>query len=278
MTYDPTLYTIDQARHHDPDASLEDGALLYRITSRTYSGISEILTGNGAANGVTEGRFHRIGQRATYCANNVMVCLAEILFRQYRVMLDGIEKDTDPILLKPQANGKHVLVILAVAKIDNIVFADSFGARAYNKNITGPSITTPDLVYEQLHKFSDEVRRYKKKGVAFPSARHSEGFAFALFNNESGSIKPMPYETLEVQLQLVSENQDFSIKPAAKFDLYAEKIHPTIGYYEFTDDMAFNDLKSRGLLHPDQLPERGYFDFVRRRYGRSYPNDAHFPC
>lgn len=278
MAYDPTRYMIDDANHHDPDASLEDGAMLYRITSRTYSGSGDVLTGNGAANGVTEGRFHRIGQRATYCANNVMLCLAEILFRQYRVMLDGIEKDTHPALLKPQAVGKHVLVILAVDKIDNIVFADSVGARVYNHNITGPSITTPDLVYDQLQKFSDEVRRDRKRGVVYPSARHSEGFAFALFNNESGRIRLTPYETLELKLQLVSEKQDFSIKPPARFDIYVDKIHPTIGYYEFINETAFNGLKSRGLIHPDRLPARGYFDFVRRRYGGSYPDDAHFPC
>jgi hypothetical protein len=278
VAYDPTRYTIDEAMHHDPDATLEDGAMLYRITSRTYSGRSEILTGNGPANGVTKGRFHTIGQRATYCANNVMVCLAEILFRQYRAMLDGIEKDTPPFLLKPQAIGMHVLVILAIDKIDEIVFADSVGARFYNPNITGPSITTPDLVYKQLHEFSDAIRSYRKKGIVYPSARHSEGFAFALFNDESGKVQSTPYETLELKLQLVSEKQDLSIKPPARFDIYVDKIHPTIGYYEFTDDIAFNDLKSRGLIHPDGLPARAYFDFVRRRYGRSYPNDAHFPC
>jgi hypothetical protein len=279
MVYDPKTYVLDAAHGFDPDASLEDGAVLYRITSRTYSGRTEILTGNGAALGVSEGRYHRVNQRATYCANNAMVCLSEMLYRLYRALLDGIKDELPPADLKKRTGWKRAFVVLAVSKIDDIIYADSVGARQYNPHITGPSITCPDAVYYPLQKFGDEVRKVSKSGVVYPSARHSEGFAYALFNDETSRIQSTPFEALEINLQLVSENQDFSIKPPNKFDIYREKLHPTIGYYEFTDAAAFNKLKAHGLIYPDGLTERGYVDFVRRRYDRTtYPQTAHMPC
>lgn len=279
MAYDPNDYLLDTANGYDPDASLGDGAVLYRITSRTYSGKSEILTGNGAALGVHEGRYHRVQQRATYCADNALVCLSEMLYRLYRALLDGIRDELPPADLKKRTAWKRAFVVLAVSGIEDIVYADSVGARQYNSHITGPSVTCPDAVYYPLQKFGDEVRKVSKNGVVYPSARHSEGFAYALFNDETNSLKHSPFEALELHLQLVSENQQFSIKPPSTFDIYREKLHPTIGYYEFTDPASFNNLKAQSLIHPSGLTEKGYVDFVRRRYDKTlYPQTAHMPC
>ena len=270
---------LDTDKGHDPDASIEDGAVLYRITSRTYCGRNEILTGDGAALGVDEGRFHRVKQRTTYSANNIIICLSEILYRMYRAMLDSIKDKLPAADLKQRALRRQVLVILTVGKIDNLIYADSIGARVYNSNITGPSITCPDSVYSPLQDFSDAVRKDNKSGVVYPSARHSEGLAFALFNDETQSVKPTPYETLELQMQLVSESQDFLIRPPSKFDIHGDKLHPTIGYYEFKDPLAFSDLKSKHLIWPEALSDKGYVDFVRRRYDKAtYPVTAHMPC
>jgi hypothetical protein len=279
MVYNPDDYVIDFANGYDPDAALNDGAVLYRLTSRTYAGQTEILTGNGAALGVTDGRFHVVQQRATYCANNVIVCLSEILYHVYRGMLDGIRDELPPADLKKRATLKRVLVIFSVSAIDEIVYADSVGARRYSPGITGPSITCPDSEYLPLQKFASEVRRDSKTGVVFPSARHTEGFAFALFRNETARLKSHPYDVLELQLQLISESQDLRVKPPAKFDIERQKLHPTVGYYEFLDPIAFNDAKVRQLVHPDGLSSQGYVDFVRRRYDKvKYPATAHWPC
>jgi hypothetical protein len=291
MVYNPDDYVIDFANNQDPDSVLNDGAVLYRITSRNYADPAEILTGNGAALGVTDGRFHWAQQRTTYCANNVIVCLAEKLFHLYRGMLDGIRDELPAGDLIRRTTSKSVLVILSIAAIDEIVYADSVGAaRSYSRSIsgsqktgssiTGPSITCPDSYYLPLQKFAHEVRKDKKKGVVFPSARHSEGFAYALFRDETQNLKSNPFERLEVQLQLISENEEFQGgKRPGKFDIHTQKLHPTVGYYEFLNSDAFDDAKTKQLIHPDGISCKGYIDFVRRRYDKTiYPATAHWPC
>lgn len=278
--YDPSDYILDTLKGADPNASLEDEAILYRITSRKYCAMSDILTGNGAHYGVTDGRFHRVQQRATYCANNAILCISEMLYRLYRGFLDGLRDDLPFADLKRRAARNHAFVVMAVGRIDDLIYADSVGARVYHRYITGPSITSPDSVYDPLQKFGDEVRKDSKNGVVYPSARHSKDFAFALFNDETSNLKSKPYYVLELQLQLVSEDQDFfNPKPPGKFDIYSEKLHQTMGYYEFTDPTAFDDMKLQQLIHPADLSQKGYVDFVRRRYDKNVcPNRGHISC
>ena len=286
MAYNKDLYAVDREKGFDPNASIKDGALLYRITSRKWCDDRNILTGNGAHYGPGEGRFHRINQRTTYCAENAMVCLSEMLYRLYRGMLKGIKDKLPDANLKRLTSKNYVLVIMSVGKIADLVYADSLGARAYHRHITGPSITCPDSEYEPLQIFSDAVRGDYKNGVVYPSARHSEGLAFALFKDETGKLKPSPYEKLELRLQLISEGQDYIINPPAtlaarppQFNITNDKLHPTVGYYEFRNPRVFNNLKNQGLINPDGLSERGYLDFVRRRYDKAiYPAKAHWPC
>ncbi|HZG51356.1 MAG TPA: RES family NAD+ phosphorylase [Pyrinomonadaceae bacterium] len=278
--YDPRDYVLDTARGFDPDASLEDEAILYRITSRKYCDRNEIVTGNGAHYGVTGGRFHRVQQRTTYCANHAILCISEMLYRLYRGLLDGMGDGLPPADLKRRLARNHAFVVMAVGRLDGLVYADSVGARMYQPYITGPSITCPDSVYDPLQEFSDRVRMDSKNGVVYPSARQSEGFAFALFHDETVKLKPAPYDVLELKLQLVAEGLDFlNPMPPSKFDIHSEKLHPTIGYYEFADPTAFNNLKTQQLINPADLSDRGYVDFVRRRYDKDMPpNNGHISC
>jgi RES domain-containing protein len=274
MQFDPSRYKADTAYKDYADASLEDGALLFRISSYTHSDTDKILTGNGAAQGTHKGRFHTTAQRATYCANNVLVCVAEVLYHMYRGVLDGIRDRVAPSELASRTEDQRVLTVLAVNRIPDLVYADSKEAASlYAPHITGPSITCPDSVYDPLHVFSDAVRVQRKNGIVYPSARHSQDLAFALFRDETSRIKRGSDERLEIKLRLVGEHQDLHTTPPVRFRIFEEKLHPTMGYYEFTDSDAFAHLKANNRINPDNLPERGYVDFVRRRYP-IYPDKA----
>lgn len=282
-TFDPNDYKVDTANRQDADAVVKDGALLYRVASLLHSERQYILTGEGAL--LSEGRYHDNNpldpELTSYCANNVTLCLSEALFRLYRRLLDSVQQEHDATHLSGHTVRERCLVIFAVDQIDDLVYVDSTGARNhYYQKLNGPTITTPDLVYTPLQNFAKAVRKQGKNGVVYPSARHSEDLAFAFFEDRSGHVRHDPYVVLNLKLQLVSEEQDFSAKPSAVIDFKVEKLHHTIGYYEFTEPKTFDNLKAQGLLNPSTLPVRGYIDFVRRRYNvaGSHPDKKVMHC
>jgi hypothetical protein len=264
--FDQNDYEVDTANRRNPDAAIKDGAILYRVTSDMYSGKKHILTGAAPLGSLNQGRYNTYHQRTTYCANNVTVCLSEMLYRLYRGVLDGVQAGLAPHHLEQLITKSYNLVVFAVGKIDGLVYVDSDGAKLYNPKLTGTSVTSPDPTYAPLHQFGTNVRGAGKRGVVYPSARHSDDFAFALFYDETKKIKTDPYKVLDLRLQLISEGQDFKSKHPGPFDFTRDKMHPTIGYYEFADEDAFRDLKVQKLINPDDLAEWGYIDFVRRRY------------
>lgn len=279
MGFNRANYQMDTARRHDPDASLDDGALLYRITSDMHSDRAFILTGQGAK--YREGRYHYIRQLTTYCAMSVPVALSEILFSMYRAVLDGVHAGLNAFQLDALAADTRHLVVLAVDRIDDIVYVDTLGARAtYSPGLQRTAITHPDRVYTPLQEFGREVSKALKNGVVYPSARQSDDFAYALFEDQTSKLKSAPYETLEVHLQLVPEDHDFLCQLPAPapplLDLDRERPHPTIGHYEFADAATLAALKGQGLINPADLPESSYIDFVRRRY--TSPDKKFIPC
>jgi hypothetical protein len=272
MPFDKSRYKVDDANHYDDDASLEDGAVLYRIASISHWEKRFIFTGFGATKG--DGRFHKIHQLTTYCANNVLLCIAEVLYHMYRRVLDGIREKQPPRLIDSWATADFRLVALSVFPIIDLVYADTEGVRLnYDARIVGSTLVFPDPIYGPLHDFSDMMRHKVRTGVIYPSARHSVDLALALFLDNTNKIKNDFYEVLPIRLQLVPEDQDFTAAPVISRPI-VQKLHATIGYYNFTDTAAFSSLKSNGLLNPRDIPERGYIDFVRRRYD-NYPSDAY---
>lgn len=277
MQFDDRLYSFDSQRQDLADASLEDGAFLYRITSLLRSDKKKILKVDPSLN-THKGRFHTISQPATYCANNVLVCIAEVLYHMHRRVLDGISAGVRPGKLAALVSDQRVVNVLAVSKIRDMVYADSKEAAAvYNSRITGPSITCPDKVYDPLHIFSDAVRADQKKGIVYPSARHSRDIAFVFFEDETRSIKPGFFEKLQINLHLIAESQDLrNGQPPPPFRVFQDKLHPTMGYYEFKDEAKFKRLKAHKQFNPSDVHLGGYVDFVRRRYD-TYPDQACIP-
>jgi hypothetical protein len=272
--YDPSLYVIDKDDRERSDATLEEGALLYRIASRNHWERRFIMSGDGPVKRKTKGRFHTVDQRTSYCANNIIVCLSEMLYHMYRKFLGEVEATQNPEHLYNWVALSNIrLAIFSVKRIDDLVYMDSIGAKLYDARIISSTVVFPDPVYGPLHAVSDRLREEKKCGVVYPSARHSEDFAFAFFKNETRNIRTDFYEAPFLTLQLVVEDQDTSSFPPREFKVYTDKLHATMGYYEFRDPNHFEELKTKGLIHPTTIPASGYIDFVRRHY-TDYPKGA----
>jgi hypothetical protein len=268
-------YHIDPDRQ-ESDAWLEDGALLYRIASLSHWQSRYIITGDGPMKTRSAGRYHSADQRTSYCANNMIVCFSEMLYHMYRKFLEQLEKSQPREHAETWTTQDSKLVIFAVKRIDDLVYMDSIGAKSYDAGITSSTVVFPDPVYGPLHNISDRVRQEKKSGVVYPSARHSEDFAFAFFKNETRKLMDVPYQALSINLQLIAEDQDTNSFPPHRFKVHTDKLHATMGYYQFKDPDHLDTLKNDGLIFPTTVPDSGYIDFVRRRY-TEYPKRAVCP-
>ncbi len=268
-------YHVDPDRQ-ECDAWLEEGALLYRIASLTHWQQRYIIAGNGPMKTRAAGRYHNGDQRTTYCANNMILCCAEMLYHMCRKFLEQLENFQPREHAETWTMQDTKLVIFAVKKIEDLVYVDSIGAKVYDARVTSSTVVFPDRIYGPLHEMSNRIRQEKKSGVVYPSARHSQDLAFAFFKNETRKVMPAPYEGLSLTLQLIAEDQDIRSFPPRRFKVYTDKLHATMGYYEFKDVTQFDSLKAAGLIYPTDIPASGYVDFVRRRY-TDYPKRAVCP-
>jgi RES domain-containing protein len=219
------------------------------------------------------GRFNAADQRASYCANNIILCFAEMLYHMYRMFLLQLEQYQPKVHSKNWITQNSRLVIFSVKRIDDLVYADSIGAKQYDARITSSTVVSPDHIYGPLHNLSERARQAKKSGVVYPSARHSQDFAFVFFKNETQKLMETPYRAPHIILQLIAEDQDTSSFPPKRFKVYTDKLHATMGYYQFKNPAYLDSLKKAGLIYPEDIPLSGYVDFVRRRYV-DYPKCA----
>lgn len=275
MSYDPTLYDLDPS-FGASKAALKDGAILYRLTAPTWCDRGNILTGLGPEKKVEVGRFNRPQQRTSYCSNNVLVCISEVLYHMYRRALKVIIERQPYSVIRNSMVQQRMLVALNVNPIKDLVLLESQDVcDMYGTHLSGTMLVFPDQQYEPLVEFADSLRTKAMRGVVYPSARHSMDFCLALFHDESTRIKGDVYEILGVKLQLVTESQDPAIPPTPPdaSTVRQHKLHATMGYYRFEDSVALDGLRSSGILHPSTIPSSGMVDFVRRRYVK-YADDA----
>jgi RES domain-containing protein len=271
--FDETSYVYDRSRQKCT-AGLADGAYIYRLVSLAHCSPDEILTGKGPEASRESGRFNGPQQRTSYCATNILTCLSEVLYHMYRGVLRRL-KDKQPYDdVVAAMRVRRALAIARVQAIDDMVFVDSEGVRVdYKVSIPGTTIVFPDHKYKPFRRFSDKLRRDMKKGVVYPSARHSEGMCFALFNDETGRLIKSEFELLFVEMSLVPEKHDPKVAAPATLDPFREKLHATMGHYRFEDPTELERLRSAVRLNPIDIKSEGMIDFVRRRYN-NYPADA----
>ena len=129
-----------------------------------------------------------------------------------------------------------------------------------------------DDTYKPFWDVTDELRESNKRGIVYPSARHSQGYCIALFDDETENIRDDHYEIHQVKLTLISERQAMAARPET-VDPFREKVHPSIGHFEFCNAKAVETSLSQGLMHPQELKTAGMIDFTRRQYA-SYPDDV----
>jgi RES domain-containing protein len=272
MKYDAGLYNFDRENSYH-EASLEKGAFLYRLTSVNHAGLQDILSGKGPELSRAEGRFNAPQQKATYCTNNALVCIAEVLYHMYRVVLDLISNGMPYRQVQSSLHAERCLVVVRVKEIKDLVYCDCEGARRdFNAKFGGTTVVFPDNHYEPFWDFNNTIRKKGKKGVIYPSARHSRDLCLVLFDDETPRIMRRSVYRLNIKLQLLPEDQD-PRQPPRKCDPLREKLHATMGYYSFENQEQYDKARNAHILNPGDTPFQGMIDFVRRKYNR-YPGDA----
>lgn len=271
--FDDNNYKYDRT-NISHEAELLDGAYLYRLSSLNHCGIDEVLTGAGPLNSSQLGRFNTAHQRATYCANNVLVCMAEILFHMYTTTLNRIEHRYKAGVVRSGTRELRSLIAVKVSQIDNFVYTDSreVSLDFNDARICGTSVVFPAPHYKFLRDFNEVIRQDNKKGAFYPSARHSKDICIVLFHDETSRIDRNSFEMLQVELNLLPEDHDPAQRPEP-FVPYDYKIHPTLGHYRFLNCKEFCRLQQAKILNPGDIPREGRIDFVRRRY-KTYPDNA----
>lgn len=256
-------------------AVIGDDAMVYRITSPTHCNQEHMLNGMAPRYTRTEGRWHRPQQPATYASNNLIVCMAEVLYHSYRSVLDGIRDNLPPSRLKACYTKERVLQIARVGAIQNLAHLESDDFRREYK-VCGTATVYPDPYYKLYQNINDDLRGPVRRmsGVVYPSARHSRDYCAVLFDDETQRIKN--FWVLPLRLSLLHEDQRFG-EPLIPARPDQDKMHPTMGYYEFDSPEEFQILEDQGIMNPSGLPPKGFIDFVRRRYPE-YPKHAVCHC
>lgn len=266
--YDPSLLVIDDM---DPDVRIQDGATFYRLASISHCEEEDILSGDGPSKGDGRGRFHLCQQRASYFSDNILVCIAEVLYHMYRDVLVAISSGSVASIVRSKTTSEKALMVFQVREIDSLANIDASDfAFNHGNRIKGTTTVYPDSTYEPFYEIMEPTRS-KYRGLVYPSARHSRDRCFVLFRDESRCVKGLVGKAY-ITLKLITEKQDYGNAPTV-CDPTTEKIHPTVGYYEIRDTTFYETIKANGDMNPRNMTRYGYVDYVRRKYIR-YPEDA----
>lgn len=279
-------YNFDFHDNQHSEASIDEGALLYRVASSNRCGKEELLKTYWKGKG--KGRWHEAGKPtkgASYASNNVLIAISEVLYHMHRAMLDAIRtQNSDDILSAVER--KAALAIMRMKKVEDLYYVNS--ALAKQKlclELQGTAQIYSDTFYEPFYISANKIRRAKKSGVIYPSARHlspvNDDFAVAFFDDKKVLIKEV-LKKIPLKLTLVQEEQDTRIPPEhpKPFEGF---VNQNIGFYEFEmTDPEFNELIRKSLLRPELpfiFPRRGYLSFMRQPSLRStYPKEAVISC
>lgn len=270
MSFDSASYEFESL-----DARLQAGAVLFRIVSPVWCDEAHIVNGNGASLNTEEGRFHLPQQRASYCANNALVCIAECLFHMYRQVLSRIANADPAAIIREASRRERRLAVFQVKTIEGLVNIGDDGVSGLDGRIRGTTVVFPDAKYEPFKKLQVKLRHRQSRGIVYPSARHSMDSCIMFFGDESASVMRGSLKGADIELFLVDEDCDRSAIAGA-CDPWNGRVHATLGGYRFIRPSEHRDLVRSGSLNPVNLPLEGLVDFVRRRYV-SYPGDAVLP-
>jgi RES domain len=261
MPFAHSSYRIDEL---SLTASIQPGAYLYRLTSLNWGEPQYLLNGGGPLHSSDNGRFHVAHQRTTYCANNVLVCLSEMLFHMYRSVLNCIAKGRPVAAIREPTERYLWLTAAQVDVIDELVNLEALDfPRNYGPKMTGTMTVHPDSEYEEFQRLSTRLRGEDKRGIVYPSARHHRDYCFALFLDETRSVNVATFFRLKLALRLVGEEHNFNVEAGTGCFPDQHKIHGSLGYFEFQDPDKLTEAIQNSLINPNFLPAKGFVAFSR---------------
>jgi hypothetical protein len=218
-----------------------------------------------------KGRCHGFHQPTSYVSNNVLLCMAEVLYHMSRSAMLTMANKGNARQWRDKASAHKDLVIFEAHRVDDLIYLDTSESRTQANPVASAIIVHPDCLYEPVQHASDHYRGQGKIGVVYPSARHSRDFAIALFLDRTSSIRNIS-AVIDVCLTLLAEDET-TLATDPRFNPYEHMISHTKGRY----DIDPGDLASCShLLYPALPRASGIVDFVRRPY-HTYPNDAVSP-
>lgn len=264
----------DIGHRHRQDAYIQGDSTLFRLVSPPRSSVDELLNGKGAQK--CEGRLHFIRQNTSYVSDNVILCMAEVLYHMSQRAMEGLANNYSGRVWQTCIQARKVLVIFDVKEIPDLIYIDTEECRIQVAAGTNPSewllstvIVNPQCIYRPLQHASDVYRKIPgKRGIVYPSARHSRGLAVALFDDHTSSIKQIR-ATIEVTLTLAEEGTS-NLATDPNFSMLSGKLSHIRGHYRMSRNAL---IANRNLIQPTLLQAEGFIDLVRRPYS-VYPNDA----
>jgi hypothetical protein len=268
LKYDSTKYVYDGMGDYCR-AGLLDGAYLYSITPKEYSERNQVVSGVSAAHD-TElfgGLFHSPQQYASYCANNVLTLICDVLHSMVTTALKAMARRYPYSEIASHLEAHRYLVVFTVMELGDLVFAPSRGIyHEFGFQLHDEALRCPELFVNDLKLLADRARHASKRGILYPSARHSRGMCLVFFRNESNAVHADPYVRLELELKLVGENSHIGKDIMGK-----DIIDIRRGYFEFIDPHQMDAIRS--AICPLYLTSKGIVELVRRDYWQ-YPADA----
>jgi hypothetical protein len=245
--------------------------LLYKVASLIHADPASVLSGGSGIGSPAHGRFHVSHQRVTYCSDNVLVAIAEVLSAMHARVMQRLRERAPVNVIRATIREERSLVIPPVRKLERLAYLESAALRRELGVFGGSFIVSAERQEHVFHEIANKLRQQDCNGIMYPSARHSRGHAIALFTDQTSSLKTDSFAALRMTLQLVPE--DFDLATPRMPDPFEEVIDSSRGYYAFTDEPQFTALESLGRLSPQGLSQQGTVDLFRKAY-RRYPYDA----
>ena len=237
----------------------------YRITTPQFSDREVAFNGGGSINSPGYGRFNAPHQRTTYCADSALVCIAERLYHLYRDAKPALaQRPLDPRFATESLSAySSLLIFKATEDINELVHLGGDYAQIEADSAFGAGATAePGPQYDLFAGFNNLLRTKKTMGVRYPSSRYSGGSCYALFHDVTKRIDSDSYQQLTLTLQLVHADQDRNSEPPDPINPLVDKLHSTMGYYQFEKPADLTSATSNGLIVPASLPSADYVDFV----------------
>jgi hypothetical protein len=248
-----TLPSEDVALAYRVDAAgltaIPDGTTLYKLASLINADPGRVPSGGSGLVARTHGRFHFPPQRVTYCSDNVLTTIAEVLHAMPARAMQRLLERAPLNVLRASIQEERSLAILPVREIDELAYLQSCEIQQDMRVVANSFVVSPEPEEEAFQNLANRLRERACRGVVYPSARHSRGHCLAFFSDQTHSLKIDEFASLRMTIQLVAEDFDPATAPRLP-DPTDDVIDSGTGYYSFADEKLFREMDLAGRLRP----------------------------